>query len=131
MTVIMALEISFILSLNQFKSLSIYWIVLALLHLSFWVTSFYPNYHWPSMNPIRKCLALWVSVTFCFYFFPTDILLSDRFDNIHRLIGLIGVAVALLDTKRDDDNDDDDDGHLSKAEHHGPKKDWAFLSNQT
>jgi hypothetical protein len=127
MTLIITIESVYVVMLHQYHTLSVYWILLAIMHLTFWVIYFYPKYNWHSFNLFRKVLAAWVLIIFCLYFLPTDILLHDTFSSILKGLNFIGMVSALIDCHKDDD---DDDKPPKKAEKKSPKRKWAFLTNQ-
>lgn len=103
-------SIVFDIFFEQYNRLELYWIISAFLDLTFWTIAFYPKYRWRFMGFFRRVILIGVSLRFCLYFLPTEILLSDTFGYVERVINIVLIVAIIYD------NDDRGGGKGKRAE---------------
>lgn len=86
---------------NTYRTASAYWVIKALIDLTFWTIAFYPNYSWSSMGKWRRVLLVGLCIQFCMCFMPVEVLINSSFSPL-RMAVTCTVLLAIL-------NDDDDD----------------------
>jgi hypothetical protein len=113
-------------NLQRYAMNSWYWWGLAAQELVFWFMAFYPRFSWSKLKKSEKLLIVPVTLRFCLYFLPPDILLSPPFLLTGRILTYSMGAVVINELINGDD-DDDDDGNKKLENKPHKKKKFSFI----